>query len=251
MTTVGHDDAAEPAHGETTDVGAYCRAIEAHLCVRNGGHRIRVIGPAFDLARAWHRAGIPLKVVERGIDLRVERADARGVRRPLRLEYCETDVQRAYADWRRAVGPMGAPGGPGDATDEGDADHPRVRSLPRHLDRIATRLSSAIVQLADGPLRALGAATLAQVETMRASASRARGEARDAMMTALTQIDEAWDEAVLAHADAATLARGRAEAERDLCTYRGRMPADEYAKAISGLTARAVRDALGLPRLTP
>lgn len=249
MTDAGHEPAA-PVQDEPSDVGAYCRAIEAHLCVRNGGHRIRVIGPAFDLARAWHRAGIPLKVVERGIDIRVERADARGVRRPLRLEYCESDVQRAYADWRRAVGPMAAGGAEG-ARDEGDAGNPRLRSLPRHLDRIATRLSSAIVQLADGPLRTLGASTLAQVDGMRASASRARGEARDAMMSTLAQLDEAWDKAVLAHADTSTLARGRAEAERDLGSYRGRMPADEYAKAISGLTARAVRDALGLPRLTP
>ena len=135
MTTAGPGDAAEPAHGETTDVGAYCRAIEAHLCVRNGGHRIRVIGPAFDLARAWHRAGIPLKVVERGIDLRVERAEARGVRRPLRLEYCETDVQRAYADWRRAVGPMAAPGGQGGATDEAPAER---YAAHQQRDQLAT-----------------------------------------------------------------------------------------------------------------
>jgi hypothetical protein len=247
------DAAGESAHAgdAALDVGAYCRAIEAHLCVRNGGHRIRVIGPAFDLARAWHRDGIPLKVVERGIDRRVERAEQRGVRRPLRLEFCETDVQQAYADWRRAVGPMAGRQAGEAPPDAADHDAPRVRSLPRHLERVATRLSSAIVQLPDGPLRRLGAETLERVDEMRAGAARLRGDAREALHATLAGLDEQWNVAVLAHADPAVIARGHADADRDLASYRGRMPADEYARAVRGLTARAVRDALGLPRLAP
>ena len=30
-----------------TDAGAYCRRIESHLRRRNGGHPVRVAGPAF------------------------------------------------------------------------------------------------------------------------------------------------------------------------------------------------------------
>ncbi len=237
-----------PADPGPADVGAYCRAIESHLCLRNGGHRIRVIGPAFDLARAWYRAGIPLKVVERGIDHRVERAEQRGVRRPLRLEYCEADVQQAFADWRRAVGP-GATAL--QAGDESPASESKGPSLPRHLDRVATRTSSAIVQLPAGPLRALGAATLARVESLRALAPRARGESRQAAIATLAELDEAWDAAVLAHADAALLDRGRAEATRDLAAFQGRMPEGEYRRAVDGLTAKAVREWLGVPRMVP
>jgi hypothetical protein len=137
--------------------------------------------------------------------------------------------------------------------DEADAerDTPRARSLPRHLERIATRLSSAVVQLPEGPLRVLGLETLERVETLRASAPRLRGEARDAVYAALADLDEQWNVAVLAHADPAAVARGRADADRDLSSYRGRMPDDEYARAVRGLTARAVRETLALPRLTP
>ena len=42
------------------DLGAYCRAIEAHLCRVNGGHPIPVGGVAFDLAERWHAHGLPL-----------------------------------------------------------------------------------------------------------------------------------------------------------------------------------------------
>lgn len=249
--TEAADGSTAQSEAMAPDVGAYCRAIEAHLCVRNGGHRIRLIGPAFDLARTWYRAGIPLKVVERGVDRRIERAEQRGVRRPLRLEYCETDVQQAYAEWRRAVGPSAARSMQDDGPEAMEPASPRARSLPRHLDRIATRLSSAIVQMGEGPLRDLGVSTLERVETMRAGALRARGDARERMVTTLTQLDETWNAAVMAHADPALIARGRADGDRDLASYRGRMPADEYTRAVDGLAARAVREAIGLPRLAP
>ena len=242
--------AGPPANPAPSDVGAYCRAIESHLCVRNGGHRIRVVGPAFDLARAWHRAGIPLKVVERGIDHRVERAEQRGVRRPLRLEFCEADVQQAFADWRRAVGPMAAAVLVA-AGDDAAAGESRGPSLPRHLDRVATRTSSAIVQMPAGPLRDLGTATLERVEALRAAAPRARGDSRQSALAALADLDAAWDAAVLAHADPALLGRGRAEATRDLAAFHGRMPGAEYQRAIDGLTAKAVREWLGVPRMAP
>lgn len=236
----------------TPDVGAYCRAIEAHLCVRSGGHRIRLVGPAFDVARAWHRAGIPLKVVERGIDRRVERAEQRGVRRPLRLEYCDGDVQQVFAEWRKAVGPAMShldsttadEGTPGD-------DGATTRSLPRHLDRIATKLTSVVVQWADGALRELGTATLAEIGTLRASAPKARGDAREAVFARLLAIDDSWNVAVITHAGVDDLARARAEAERDLAQYRERMPRAEFARAVDGLAARGLREALGVPRFSP
>ena len=44
------------------DLGAYCRAIEAHLCRVNGGHLIRVVGVAFDLVA---RRAIPIPPAQR------------------------------------------------------------------------------------------------------------------------------------------------------------------------------------------
>jgi hypothetical protein len=84
---------------------SYCRDVEAHLCRRNGGHLVRLVGPSFETVVAWAAKGIPLKVAMTGIDRYVERAAAKGPRRrPIRVEFCEADVLDAFDEWRRAVG---------------------------------------------------------------------------------------------------------------------------------------------------
>ncbi len=90
----------------------FCREIEAHLCRRNAGHLVRLVGPAFDVVVGWARQGIPLKVACRGIDRFFERdlAKDRTRRRPVRIEFCEADVLDAFDEWRRAVG-VGTAGG--------------------------------------------------------------------------------------------------------------------------------------------
>ena len=58
--------------------GAYCREIETYLCRRNAGHLIRIVGPAFERVRGWADAGVPIQVVVRGIDRKLERYRAAG-----------------------------------------------------------------------------------------------------------------------------------------------------------------------------
>ena len=75
----------------------YVRAIEAHVCQKNDGHLIRVVGPAFEVVCAWERQGIPLKVALRGIDRYFERYYRNGPkRRPVRVEFCDTDVLETF-----------------------------------------------------------------------------------------------------------------------------------------------------------
>ena len=91
--------------GNRVDPGELCRAVESYLCRKNDGHLIRIVGPAFELVCGWAAAGIPLRVVERGIDRRHLRYHARGPKRhPLRIEYCEADVLDLFDEWKRAVG---------------------------------------------------------------------------------------------------------------------------------------------------
>lgn len=52
----------------TQSAGEFCRAIEAYLCRENGGHLVRIVGPAFHVVAGWHGAGIPFAVVKQGID---------------------------------------------------------------------------------------------------------------------------------------------------------------------------------------
>ena len=130
-----------------SDTVDYCRQIETYLCQKNGGHLVRIVGPAFELVRGWAEQGVPLKVALRGIDRTVDRANARGGRRrPLRIEFCESDVLALFDDWRRAIGL--AASRVGEETDEGVPDDgaaearpmPRKGPLAAHIQRCVTRL---------------------------------------------------------------------------------------------------------------
>jgi hypothetical protein len=241
------------------DIGRYCRAIEAHLCRRNDGHLVRVVGPAFDLVSAWARRGVPLRVAFRGIDRTVERRRAgAGRRRPVRIEFCEADVLDAFDDWRRSVGPMlgGAEGSPDDDdASAGAAVGPpgRVRrtpSLTTHLDRALVRLTSVV---AATPLPVALHARLAEVITeldgVRQSAPRARGEARAAVVARLAVLDDEVLDTAVAAVDRDTLDEVRREAVDELAAYRARMARADFEAAVAAAARRLLRDRFGLPRL--
>jgi hypothetical protein len=242
------------------DVGAYCREIEAYLCRRNGGHLIRIAGPAFDLVRGWAAQGIPLRIVCRGIDRYVQRRADRlqhaAPFRPARIEFCEADVLDAFRSWKRAVGALGAsaaevePGDPCQAAEAGARPEGRARSLPAHLRRAQVRLTSlragqrwpeALAQAID--------ALIGRLDGMQQAAGAARGPARQALVAELGQadamlIDVAWD----AQDDRARSAL-RDEAADDLAAFRGRLPAAAWAAHVDAAARGLLRERLGLPSL--
>lgn len=239
------------------DADAYCREIEAHLCRKNAGHLVRVVGPAFEMVAAWAAQGIPIKVACRGIDRTVERRAAKGPsRRPLRVEFCEADVLDAFDEWRRAVGVGTAGGGalpqPGEvpaATGARDAAHEKHgQSLRAHLDRVVTRLTDRV---AAGslplPLEPIVERVIGELGEARASSRTARGDARALLIERLRAID---GEVMAAAWVATTAAEGQAirrEAEQDIVAFRSRMPAEEYARVAEAAASRLLRDQLKLP----
>ncbi len=118
----------------------YCREIETFLCQKNDGHLIRVVGPSFEIVSGWSAQGIPLKVVFAGIDRYFERYYRKGPRRrPIKIDFCEADVLDAFDEWRRALGLTAAdtPVAPAEEVAS------RSSSLPAHLERVVTRLTTA------------------------------------------------------------------------------------------------------------
>lgn len=235
----------------------YCRELEAHLCRRNGGHLVRIVGPAFELALRWHASGIPIKVALQGLDRHIDRAAARaatgGRRRPMRLEFCEADVLDAFDEWRRAVGLRGG-SEPSDAETpvegpEADESTPRPRvSLHTHLERAMARLTGLRVEQANAPAwsEALDRA-IRQLDAMLAPSRKARGEARAAMRAELERIDAELLAAARSAAAPELVAAALAEAEADLEPFRARLSPDAWAGAIARGEARALRLRLGLP----
>ena len=227
--------------------GAYCRDVESYLCRQNGGHLIRIVGPAFELVCAWQARQIPLSVVFRAIDRTVDRrASSPSRRRPVRIEFCEADVLELFDEWRRAVGVA--------RRDEADADsrrrNPRGTSLPAHLERVVLGLTALRANRGHPEaLRDLAARLAAELDAIRAAARTARGDRREQLLARLEGVDRELLAAARAGADESLRDRLRADAERELAGFRERMPPVEFRKAVAAAADRLLREQLDLPRI--
>ena len=235
-----------------TDVDAYCRNLEAYLCRKNDGHLIRITGPAFERVVAWAHQGIPVKVAEAGIDRYFERYYRKGPRRrPVRIDFCEADVLDAFDDWRRALGIAAvvpdAQGGP-DVEEPAQGTGRTRRSLASQIEAALSRLT--VLRGSDQAGPAIGPAldvAVRALDALQPDASRARGDARDALLQRVAAID-----AVLLAAAAAALAETERteiekEADAELAPFRQRMAADAFAQSRRAAIDRLVRLHFGLP----
>jgi hypothetical protein len=235
------------------DVGDYCRHVEAYLCRRNDGHLIRIVGPAFDRVAGWARQGIPVRVVETGIDRYVERYNRRpGRKRPVRIEFCDADVLDAFDDWRRAVGVHAIgpdPGGGPPVEDPVTAPVRSRRSLPGHLERVAARLT---VLRGSDKTRGADAAldeAIRRIDDLRARAPQARGSARDALIDELASVDRTLTGALHSVLPDEVRARLTREADDELAPFASRMPTEARETARAAALARLVRNEFGVPTI--
>lgn len=236
------------------DHGAYCREIETYLCQKNRGHLIRIVGPAFERVRGWAEAGVPMQVVTRGIDRKLERPRSVGrPRRPVRIEHCEADILDAFDEWRRAVGvTAGAAGDPTGRKPGAPAPAPVTRrgpSLPAHIDRVLTHATTllALGEAAPG-LHAAIEELVADLDALRSEARGARGTARAACLGRLADLDQRFLERARAVAGTG-LDEVVAEADRELAPFKPRMAAPVYARARSAAADRLLRERFRLPNV--
>ena len=246
----------------------YCRQLEAHLCRKNDGHLIRIVGPAFEQVCGWAERGIPLTLAMRGIDRYFERYYSKGPRRrPVRIEFCEADVLDVFDEWRRAVGVgvtdetgeaskageasrAGEAGGAGGVGGESGADLSGPRSsLPAHLERVIARLTMR----RGGSDRSLDPVlddVVRELDGARATAKTIRGEAREALIDRLRQLDASTIDALRKRTDDATLQQLALEADEELKAFRPRMPPGAYADSRRACVDRLLRERAGLPTIS-
>ena len=235
------------------DVESYCRDLEAYLCQKNDGHLIRITGPAFERIQGWAQQGIPLKVAEAGIDRYFERYYRKGARRrPVQIVFCEADVLDAFDDWRRAVGlsrvTADAAGGP-DVEEPVAASRPR-RSLASQIDGALARLTVLRGSDKAGPI--IGPALEAAVrslDALRPDAERVRGDARDALLQRVTEIEDTLAAEALAALRPDQRQALEKDADAELAPFRPRMTAEAYAQSRRAAIHRLVRQHFGLPSL--
>jgi hypothetical protein len=231
---------------ETVD---YCREIETFLCRKNDGHLARVVGPSFEIVSGWAAQGIPLKVAFSGIDRYFERYYRKGPRRrPVKIDFCEADVLDAFDEWRRALGLVAA--GAAGASHEESAGR-TSSSLPAHLERVITRLTTArVTGKIDAAFEALIDRVARELDLARASARGVRGDARQALLARLIALDEELLSMARGEVDDQSRAAILGEAEAELAAYRERMAADAFDRARDTVFDRLLRERLGLPVVT-
>jgi hypothetical protein len=233
-------------------IADFCRQVEIYLCQKNDGHLIRVVGPSFELVSKWAEQGVPLKVAYAGIDRYFERYYRHGPRRrPVKIDFCEADVLDVFDEWRRAVGIAGAraneTGGARAVQASGTAAR---QSLPAHLERVVTRLSSARASGVLGDrFDALIDRVSAELDAARAKAGGVRGDARRALIDRLNAIDASLLAEARTLLDDETRAALAKEADDELAGFRATMTADAYARARAGAIDRLVRERFNLPTL--
>jgi hypothetical protein len=238
------------------DTAEYCRKVETYLCQKNGGHLVRIVGPAFEIVRGWAEQGVPLKVALRGIDRTCDRANARGGRRrPLRIEFCEADVLEVFDDWRRAIGlnatTVAEQAGPfGDSPADEDEAPGRARRGPlaAHMQRCVTRLL-APGAAADAAFDSVVERVTRELDDLAGRAAQARGEARAKIIERLAVLDAELLAAARKRVDARLETALQAEADAELSGFAGRMPAGQLARARQLAVDRLTREHFNLPLL--
>ena len=242
-----HETDATPA---AADIGAFCRAVEAHLCRVNGGHLVRIVGPAFELVAGWAKEGMPLRVVLHGVDRTVARLTAKGPRRrPIRIEFCDADVRDAADQWRRAVGVHAAastvptPSSPNVTTS-------RMPSLPKHLERVLVRLSAVTATSALPPaLNDAVASTIGIVDACLDASRGARGEARTGIIERLAMIDQALTQAATSSLPEERRKALLEQVRTELSAYRAQMPVEAFRDAENALFGELARRHFSLPQV--
>jgi hypothetical protein len=215
------DGAADPE-------AAYYQAVEEYFVARRGSP-LSLSNEDWFLIHRWREAGLPLRVVLRGMrDALDGHAHSWGRRRKVRkLAYCEGEVEAARERWQRALG-LGL-----------DGERPLAESL---------RALAATLEAARGPGARGAAAARSAAAAVRARAAEDLDPA--AAEAWLAREERALLEVLREEAGPVRVAAVEAETAAVLEPYRGRMPERVLDRLRGDSTARRLLGLFGLPRLT-
>jgi hypothetical protein len=206
----------------------YFQSVEEYFVERRGDPLL-LSNADWLLIRRWRRAGIPLRIVLRGIrDALDGHAHSWGRKRKVgSLRYCEREVEAARERWGRAL-QMGQDG---------------ELTQAAHLADLARRLREAR-ELPAGV--AVACAELAQA----IEGEFAAGKESAGLEQWLQRGEQRLLQAVRKAVGSERSAELEAAIERDLAPYRERMPTRVLEQVREEALARGLLECFGLPRLS-
>jgi hypothetical protein len=195
---------------------AYFQAVEEIFVELRGAPLL--LSPAdWQVARRWHREGVPLELVRSTLEEVFAKRKERGAKGKISsLRYCAPAVEAAWADVRELTAPARR------------AEAPTFEVVPR--------------------LQAL-AASLPGRETLAARVAGLSGDPQEVeeRLAALDRemLDQAWE-----GLDGEARSEVEAAVEKTLAALAGRLPAGELASSRERLVRQTLRRKLGLPVLS-
>jgi hypothetical protein len=204
----------------------YYQTVEEFFVSRRGDP-LFLSNAEWNLVRKWRLAGLPLRVVLRGVRDALD-GHAHGWSRERRvrsLAYCAAEVEAAGERWRRALALGAEPGLDAAAALRGFArDLRRARGLGARAGELASGLAGELEGRADGLL--------------------------DELTPWLAEREERLVEALAQDLGAERAAALEAEIDAGLARWRERMPARVVDTLRRESRARRLLEAHGLPRLS-
>jgi len=219
----------------------YFSEIEEHFQRRRGS--ILICSPLdWALMEMWKEAGIPVEAVLRGIDAAFDKYDRRAkkTRKVNSLAYCQQEVLSAVEDLKEAA--------TGSTRDPGATSIPNA-ALAEYFERNAR-------QLREGKHEAEAVLTLTaeQAKTLEELAAEMKAKERPADLEELerrmTVMEEKLFAALWSHASDEELMAARAQAERELAPYRGKMTGAQIDQLLRQYGNKQLLERHKLPRLS-
>jgi len=208
------------------------------------------------LIETWREAGVPLEAVLRGIDSAFDKHDAQrlraGARRPRKvngLAWCAQAVLEAVEQGREAAIGMAPPSASEPRESGFEADR-----IARYLNQNAAALLRAAANLPE-PARTAAAQTADRLTALASDlASTLNLEPRtlnlEDLDRTLTVLEEKLFAALLTAAPEDELTALRAQADRELAPYRGKMQAVQIKQVQQQFLQKRLLEAHALPRLS-
>ena len=223
--------------------------VEEYFCRRRG--RALLLSPK-DVARAaqWHREGVPLPVVQHGIDRYFERMAARPDGEPRReravsLAYCERDVRDCWKQHQDLERPGGAA-----------AEGPSREEIGRKLRAFADRLAEAAAHrpagsAADRSVEVIQRELEALIASLAASEATPPADLSELVIEeTLARLDRQLLEAMEAALPVSERTALAATVEAELKPYRPRLEEEVLERVRRDRLHDRLRERYHLPRLS-
>ncbi|HYE24928.1 MAG TPA: hypothetical protein VEG32_06965 [Clostridia bacterium] len=193
------------------------------------------------LIESWKEAGVPLEAVLRGIDSAFDKYDRRPAktRKVNSLAYCSQEVLAAAEDMKEA-----AVGTTREVHDTGVS----ARRLSDYLARNAESFARARVPASAAPVAAAHAETLRRLASEIAAAPQVPD--LEDLERRMTVMEDKLLAALLAATSDDELVAIRAQADRELAPYRGKMSGPQIDTLLKQYTNKKLLERYALPRLS-